>query len=62
MKGINKRRSMPARHWSEGEVDAAGFTDVRLGRRFAELLRRFGDRIGATIPMACQDWANTAVS
>ncbi|MEF2554600.1 IS4 family transposase [Aurantimonas sp. A2-1-M11] len=46
-------------HWSEGEADATAFSDVRLGRRFADLLRRFGDRIGATIPLACQDWANT---
>ena len=59
MKGIKERRSTPKLHWSEGEADAAAFSDVRLGRRFAELLRRFGDRIGATIPFACQDWANT---
>ncbi|MEO9228495.1 MAG: transposase, partial [Devosia sp.] len=43
----------------EGEVDASAFSDVRLGRRFADLLHRFSDRIGATIPLACQDWANT---
>ena len=59
MKGIKERRSTPKLHWSEGEADTAAFSDVRLGRRFAELLRRFGDRIGATIPFACQDWANT---
>ena len=58
-KGIKERRSTPKLHWSEGEADTAAFSDVRLGRRFAELLRRFGDRIGATIPFACPDWANT---
>jgi len=47
------------RHWSESEVDANVFKDARLGRRCAELLRRLSDRVGGTIPLACQDWANT---
>ncbi|MEO8757025.1 MAG: transposase DNA-binding-containing protein [Devosia sp.] len=59
MTGVDEWRSMPVAHWSEGEVDASAFSDVRLGRRFADLLHRFSDRIGATIPLACQDWANT---
>jgi len=46
-------------HWSESEVDAGAFKDARLGRRFADLLRRFSDRMGGTIPLACQDWAST---
>ena len=54
-----KGRSRPMGHWSEGEADAGAFRDVRLGRRFSDLLRRFGDRMGETIPFACRDWANT---
>lgn len=46
-------------HWSEDEVDIGAFKDVRLGRRFAGLLRCLGDRMGGTIPFACQDWAST---
>lgn len=46
-------------HWSRGEVDAGAFKDARLGRRFADLLRRLGDKMGGTIPLACQDWAST---
>ncbi len=46
-------------HWSEGEIDPNGFKDARLGRRCADLLRRLSDRVGGTIPLACQDWANT---
>jgi Transposase DNA-binding len=46
-------------HWSQSEVDASAFKDARLGRRCVELLRRLSDRIGGTIPLACQDWANT---
>jgi len=46
-------------HWSESEVDPKAFKDARLGRRCADLLRRLSDRVGGTIPLACQDWANT---
>jgi hypothetical protein len=59
MTRMKERRSTPSGHWSEHEVDAEAFKDARLGRRFGDLLRRFGDRMGATIPLVCQDWANT---
>lgn len=46
-------------HWSSSEVDETAFRDARLGRRFGDLLRRLSDRMGGTIPLACQDWAST---
>jgi hypothetical protein len=46
-------------HWSEREVDEGAFKDVRLGRRFVELLKQISDGMGGSIPFACQDWANT---
>jgi hypothetical protein len=46
-------------HWSDQEVHEATFKDVRLGRRFADLLKQLGDGMGGSIPFACQDWANT---
>ncbi|HLZ07257.1 MAG TPA: IS4 family transposase [Chloroflexota bacterium] len=46
-------------HWSRNEVDETAFRDARLGRRFGELLCRLSDRMGGTIPLACQDWAST---
>jgi hypothetical protein len=46
-------------HWSENEVDTGAFKDARLGLRFGELLRCLSDRMGGTIPLACQDWAST---
>ena len=46
-------------HWSQKEVDETAFRDARLGRRFGDLLRRLSDRMGGTIPLACQDWAST---
>ena len=45
--------------WVEGETAGCEFADVRLDRRFRELLAQIGDAVGASIPMACQDWANT---
>ena len=49
----------PLDHWTEREVDETAFKDVRLGRRFSQLLRQVGDGMGESIPFACQDWANT---
>jgi hypothetical protein len=45
--------------WVEGETAGCEFADVRLDRRFRELLAQIGDAVGESIPMACQDWANT---
>lgn len=55
---ISKERRLDA-GWVERETAAGAFVDVRLGRRFRELLERIGDAVGESIPMACQDWANT---
>ena len=46
-------------HWVDGEIDKNVFKDARLGKRFRELLIRMGSGIGESIPLACQDWANT---
>ena len=35
------------------------FKDARLSDRFRILLKRLGSSMGASIPLACQDWANT---
>jgi len=45
--------------WIEEEVGESQFTDARLTRRFKLLIERLAEGIGETIPMACQDWANT---
>ncbi|WP_232307625.1 IS4 family transposase [Sphingobium chungbukense] len=46
-------------HWSHCEIDESAFSDARLGRRCGDLLCRLSDRMGGTIPLACQDWAST---
>jgi transposase-like protein len=45
--------------WIDVELAGCEFQDVRLGKRFRVLVDRLSEAIGETIPMACQDWANT---
>jgi hypothetical protein len=52
-------RPSGAANWVDDEIDRSAFKDARLGKRFRELLRRMGGGIGESIPLACQDWANT---
>ena len=33
--------------------------DARLGQRLRRLLEQLGGAIGASLPLACQDWADT---
>ena len=45
--------------WVDHETTDGSFKDERLGRRFKMLLADIGGAIGASLPLACQDWANT---
>jgi hypothetical protein len=45
--------------WIDRELDGAYFQDVRLGKRLRTLLGLMSNGLGQTIPLACQDWANT---
>jgi hypothetical protein len=45
--------------WLDQEIDPAAFPDARLATRFRSLLKDLTDRMGNTIPLACQDWAAT---
>jgi hypothetical protein len=45
--------------WIDHEIAGCKFEDMRLGRRFRSLLEQIGDAVGESIPLACQDWANT---
>lgn len=45
--------------WADEEVDLGAFRDKRLGERLRTMLGQMAGAIGAPIPMACQDWANT---
>ena len=45
--------------WVDREVAGCEFKDARLGKRFRKLLEQIGSAMGQSIPLACQDWANT---
>ncbi|MBY0409819.1 MAG: IS4 family transposase [Burkholderiaceae bacterium] len=45
--------------WLRDELDGYRFFDVRLARRMQELAGQLWSHLGQSIPMACQDWANT---
>jgi hypothetical protein len=45
--------------WVDRELEGGEFPDRRLKTRLGKLLGDLGRRVGATVPMACQDWAAT---
>ena len=45
--------------WFDREIAGCSLADRRLTKRLRSLLERMGDAMGASIPLACQDWANT---
>jgi Transposase DNA-binding/Transposase DDE domain len=49
----------PTDDWVERELAGCQFKDERLGKRFRTLLGQLAEGTGESIPMACQDWANT---
>ena len=40
-------------------VDFITLADERLGKRLRKLLAQIGGGMGQSIPLVCQDWANT---
>ena len=45
--------------WVDRELAGGAFPDQRLKARLGKLLSDLGERIGGTLPAACQDWAAT---
>jgi len=45
--------------WVELELEGCEFPDKRLKTRFRKLLGCLSEKIGAALPVACQDWAAT---
>jgi hypothetical protein len=48
-----------AETWIDQELGGCQFGDVRLDKRFQALLEQLSAGIGESIPLVCQDWANT---
>lgn len=59
LKGVDFSRAFADLSWIDGEIAGCCFKDLRLARRFGTLLEWMGSAMGQTIPLACQDWANT---
>jgi len=45
--------------WVDSELAECSFKDERLGKRFRSLLEQLSSSPGDSIPLVCQDWANT---
>src|ERR1022692_611934 len=45
--------------WVDREAADCEFKDERLGKRFGSLLSQLSSSPGDSIPLVCQDWANT---
>ena len=52
-------RSLEGECWIDRESRGCEFRDARLGDRFRKLLTQIGSAMGQSIPLVCQDWANT---
>ena len=45
--------------WLDGELAGCSLADERLNKRLRKLLAQIGSAMGQSIPLVCQDWANT---
>jgi Transposase DNA-binding/Transposase Tn5 dimerisation domain len=45
--------------WIDRELASSEFRDVRLNKRFRKLFQQLSEGTGESIPLVCQDWANT---
>jgi len=52
-------RTLEGESWIDREIGGCEFRDARLGDRFRKLLSQIGSAMGQSIPLVCQDWANT---
>jgi hypothetical protein len=46
-------------NWIDRELVGCEFRDARLNQRFRKLFEQLSDGTGESIPLVCQDWANT---
>ena len=56
---LEAHKAISEETWFDRELFACKFKDVRLGKRFQALLKQLSSGIRESIPLVCQDWANT---
>jgi hypothetical protein len=54
-----EQKTFPTETWMDRELAGCKFRDVRLEKRFRKLFEQLSGAPGESIPMVCQDWANT---
>src|SRR5437868_10093604 len=57
--GIKQSDQGASKAWIGQELVGGQFGDVRLEKRFRTLLEQLSTGVGESIPLVCQDWANT---
>jgi hypothetical protein len=50
-----------ANAWFDRELAGCSLADERLNKRLRKLVAQIGSAMGQSIPLVCQDWANTDV-
>lgn len=45
--------------WFDREFAGCNLADERLNKRLRKLVAQIGSAMGESIPLVCQDWANT---
>jgi hypothetical protein len=45
--------------WIDAEARGCQFPDERLGKRFRKVMESLSNKLGNSLPLACQDWAAT---
>jgi hypothetical protein len=56
---MTRREQTDDQSWLDREIAGSEFKDFRLRKRFGIVLEQLWKGMGQTIPLACQDWANT---
>ena len=56
---VNALHSAISTAWVDSELSAGQFADARHGARLNSLVHSMAESIGRSIPLACEDWANT---
>jgi Transposase DNA-binding len=59
MKKNSEFAGLQSDRWIGSELARCEFKDERHGKRLRKLVEQLSDKIGGSIPLACQDWANT---
>ena len=58
-RNVDHATASQTKSWIDRELAGSEFRDVRLNKRFRKLFEQLSEGTGESIPLVCQDWANT---